>query len=64
MPIYNFACDQCGKRFEELVAYERRQDVTCPDCQSKARVLLSGFAVKSAGGPAAASPAPSRSPFT
>lgn len=64
MPIYNFACEQCGKRFEELVAYERREDVTCPECQGPAKVRISGFAVQTGSSGGAAVSKPSRSPFS
>lgn len=61
MPLYNYECQACAKRFEEIVAYDKRESVVCPDCQGKAKVLVSGFAVK-AGGSAGATPA--RSPFS
>lgn len=63
MPMYNFECEQCGRRFEEIVAYDRRQDVSCPDCQGHTRVLISGFAVRAGATPAAAAK-PARSPFS
>ena len=31
MPIYEFECDQCGSRFEELMASAGEAPV-CPDC--------------------------------
>ena len=31
MPIYEFRCDRCGARFEELVA-AGTESVACPDC--------------------------------
>ena len=37
MPIYEFECERCGRRFEELVS-DRGVPVPCPDCGS-ARVL-------------------------
>lgn len=36
MPIYEYACQDCGKSFEELIV--RRADeaeVSCPACKSK-----------------------------
>lgn len=40
MPIYEFECEECGGRFEELVASER--SVGCPQCGSgRTRRLLS-----------------------
>jgi putative FmdB family regulatory protein len=40
MPIYEFECEECGARFEELVA--TGGDVVCPSCGSeRTRRLLS-----------------------
>ena len=40
VPIYEFECEQCGSRFEELVASDAI--VTCPECGAEgARRLLS-----------------------
>lgn len=61
MPMYSFACEACGKRFEELVAFDRRHDVSCPSCGGTTRVLVSGFAVKAGAG---SCPAPTGSPFS
>jgi putative FmdB family regulatory protein len=44
MPIYEFECESCGERFEELVA-AGAEAVPCPACGSaRSRRLLSGFA--------------------
>jgi putative FmdB family regulatory protein len=65
VPIYHFECQQCGQRFEELAAYDRRDQVLCPACHSATRVLLSAFAVKGGStGSVGAPSAPARSPFT
>ncbi len=41
MPIYEFECERCGERFEELVA-AGSADVACPSCgATEARRLLS-----------------------
>lgn len=41
MPIYEFECEECGARFEELVAAEARAPA-CPSCGAeRARRLLS-----------------------
>ncbi|HEV7769171.1 MAG TPA: zinc ribbon domain-containing protein [Solirubrobacterales bacterium] len=41
MPIYEFECEGCGARFEELVA-AGATGVACPDCRSsRTRRLLS-----------------------
>ena len=52
MPLYEFACDACGKEFEELFrsATERRRP-KCPHCKSgNGHKLFSTFAT--AGGEA------------
>ncbi|HET6997861.1 MAG TPA: zinc ribbon domain-containing protein [Solirubrobacterales bacterium] len=41
MPIYEFECDECGERFEELVAAGKAA-AACPRCGSgRTRRLLS-----------------------
>lgn len=41
MPIYEFECDECGERFEELTSSETR-GLACPNCGSeRTRRLLS-----------------------
>lgn len=41
MPLYEFECEECGERFEELTASEA-PTVACPACGShEARRLLS-----------------------
>lgn len=34
MPIYEFACQKCGKRFESLVTAGKEKDVVCAECGS------------------------------
>jgi len=47
MPIYDYACRQCGQKFELLVLKATVE--ACPSCQSQdlERLLSSGFAVSS-----------------
>jgi putative FmdB family regulatory protein len=41
MPIYEFECEECGTRFEELLTDESA-DVACPSCGSaRIRRLMS-----------------------
>jgi putative FmdB family regulatory protein len=41
MPIYEFECEECGNRFEELVPSEAAE-VACPSCGStRVRRLMS-----------------------
>jgi len=35
MPIYEFTCEECGNRFEELVASVRAGGPACPRCGSQ-----------------------------
>lgn len=63
MPMYSFQCEKCGKRFDEIVSYDRRNQVKCPACSGDAQVLVSSFAVKGGGGSAAGA-APVRSGFS
>jgi len=52
MPIYEYACDVCGKSFEELII--RRSDeaeVACPACKGrKVSRLMSRTSSLSGGG--------------
>jgi putative FmdB family regulatory protein len=34
MPLYEFRCEKCGRRFEELVT-NSSQKVACPNCDSE-----------------------------
>jgi putative FmdB family regulatory protein len=44
MPIYEFECEGCGERFEELVG-AGVESAPCPVCgTARTRRLLSGFA--------------------
>lgn len=52
MPIYEFACQECQKTFEQLVlSASAVGQVTCPSCGSpQVRKKMSTFASKPAGG--------------
>lgn len=43
MPLFDFECRTCGKRFEQLLRRtDRDEDVACPDCgRTDAKRLLS-----------------------
>ena len=50
MPIYEYKCDDCGLKFEELV-YSDAGKVICHKCGSEnAERLLSGFATSGGSG--------------
>jgi putative FmdB family regulatory protein len=48
MPIYEFRCSKCGKRFEKLCALgETGSSLHCPSCgEDKPARVMSGFATK------------------
>jgi putative FmdB family regulatory protein len=51
MPLFEYRCRDCGKRFEEFVLGDARPK--CPGCESrKLQKLLSAFAVGSGNGKA------------
>jgi putative FmdB family regulatory protein len=53
MPIYEYRCDDCSRRFELLTSYAEREGAhPCPSCESvRTRLLVSSFAA--IGGPGA-----------
>lgn len=51
MPLYEFRCANCNHQFVELVAWNERDKVVCPKCQSKeVKQLLAGFGLATSGG--------------
>ncbi len=49
MPIYEYLCDDCGERYEQIVM-SKRTVVACPKCESKKKtVQLSVFAAPANG---------------
>lgn len=58
MPIFEYACKECGHQFEALVFGKNKPE--CPKCHSKKlEPQLSVFAVSAKGG---AAPAPAGGP--
>jgi putative FmdB family regulatory protein len=50
MPIYEYRCEECGKRSSVLVASFSSPDPACPHCGKRAlRRLVSTFATVSSG---------------
>jgi putative FmdB family regulatory protein len=42
LPIYEYECEECGERFEELVASSDAPPPACPNCgTNRARRLIS-----------------------
>jgi len=51
MPIFDFACQDCGKKFDLMISNRDKDKVTCPECgSSKVKQLLSLFNTTSSGG--------------
>jgi putative FmdB family regulatory protein len=51
MPIYEYQCLECGKRFEKLVRSRNSSlELECPKCGGrKVRKLLSAFGIHASG---------------
>jgi putative FmdB family regulatory protein len=51
MPIYEYLCGDCGRRFEALVRIGKEGDVRCEACLGpNVRKLLSSFGIGGGGG--------------
>ncbi len=51
MPLFEYKCKDCGKRFEKLILGNRDVDLICPECGSeKTERQLSTFATTSGNG--------------
>ncbi|MCC6265750.1 MAG: zinc ribbon domain-containing protein [Bryobacterales bacterium] len=52
MPIYEYRCLHCGRKFEKIRRVtERDRPAECPECKSEDSVpQISGFATGSCGG--------------
>jgi putative FmdB family regulatory protein len=45
MPVFEFQCQRCGRRFEKFVFSFRLESVTCPSCGSDSvQKVISPFA--------------------
>jgi len=55
MPIFEFTCDRCGKRFERLVFASSKDPVPCPDCGSVETMKLFSVFASAGGGKSAGS---------
>lgn len=51
MPIYEFKCQSCGRRFEKLCSLgESGENLNCPQCgTARPQRVMSGFAARSSG---------------
>lgn len=50
MPIIQYVCPFCGKKFDELVK-SYADEVLCPDCKKSAKRVWSGEVYSSTGKP-------------
>jgi len=51
MPLYEYYCSDCQKKFELLVSHGQADDIVCVKCQGEhVRRLLSVFSAKRGGG--------------
>ena len=50
MPVLEYKCPQCGKRFQELVK-SHEEKVLCPNCKREAERVWSGEMYSSTGKP-------------
>lgn len=49
MPLFEFFCKSCGKRFEEFCRDYKENEASCPQCQKKAPKVFSTFASSKSG---------------
>ncbi len=46
MPLYEYQCQKCGRRFESLVIAGRENEVVCAECGSpEVRKMISCFGI-------------------
>jgi len=34
MPLFEFICKKCGKKFEQIVFSVNKEEIKCPECKS------------------------------
>lgn len=52
MPIFEFACRQCGKNFDLMISNAQKYQVKCPECgSSEVKQLLSAFSTSKSASP-------------
>lgn len=45
MPVYEYECRDCRKRFDVKLSVDERKEVHCPECGARARRVM-GFIIK------------------
>lgn len=51
MPLYDYLCEACGKKFEDLRSIAERKDAPCPICGKPAEKQISSFFTSSSSTP-------------
>src|ERR1043165_4875102 len=49
MPLYEYQCDSCGRRFERIQKFSDPLVTTCPHCGGQAQRLISSPAIQFKG---------------
>src|SRR6266849_8959456 len=49
MPLYEYACDACGERFEKIQKFSDPLEDTCPKCGGRVHKLMSSPAIQFKG---------------
>jgi putative FmdB family regulatory protein len=49
MPLYEYECDACGRRFERIQKFSDPPETSCPTCGGAVRKLLSSPAIQFKG---------------
>ena len=49
MPLYEYECDACGRRFERIQKFSDPPETVCPTCGGAVRKLLSSPAIQFKG---------------
>ena len=55
MPLYEYRCERCEEKFEELRSLSNTEPVLCPSCGAPAEKLFSSFSMGGGGRGAACS---------
>jgi putative FmdB family regulatory protein len=49
MPLYEYLCNKCGHRFEEIAKFSDKQPKKCPECGGAIEQVISAPAVQFKG---------------
>lgn len=51
MPIYEYACENCGKVTQKLISFSQKtEEIECPECKGTAKNIVSTSAFHLKGG--------------